>query len=81
MGVGDDQFAQEEADGEGGGGVEAMSVGELAAPALGALADVTSLRTALLPLVALPALGRLLLCGLREPSAGARPAGRRALSV
>ena len=44
-----------------------MSVGGLAAPALGALADATSLRTALLPLVALPALGRLLLCGLREP--------------
>ncbi|MFF7489220.1 MFS transporter [Streptomyces luteogriseus] len=44
-----------------------VSVGGLAAPALGALADATSLRTALLPLVALPALGRLLLCGLREP--------------
>ncbi|MEU3338966.1 MFS transporter [Streptomyces sp. NPDC006668] len=58
-----------------------VSVGGLAAPALGALADVTSLRTALLPLIALPALGRLLLWGLREPSAGARPAGRRAMSV
>ncbi|MGC4977238.1 MFS transporter [Streptomyces sp. DT199] len=46
-----------------------VSVGGLAAPALGALADATSLRTALLPLVALPALGRLLLCGLREPVA------------
>jgi FSR family fosmidomycin resistance protein-like MFS transporter len=46
-----------------------VSVGGLAAPALGALADATSLRTALLPLVALPALGRLLLCGLREPAA------------
>ncbi|MFI9169435.1 MFS transporter [Streptomyces lincolnensis] len=45
----------------------AVSVGGLAAPALGALADATSLRTALVPLVALPALGRLLLCGLREP--------------
>ncbi|MFH9589921.1 MFS transporter [Streptomyces luteogriseus] len=44
-----------------------VSVGGLAAPALGALADATSLRTALVPLVALPALGRLLLCGLREP--------------
>lgn len=44
-----------------------VSVGGLAAPALGALADATSLRTALLPLVVLPALGRLLLCGLREP--------------
>ncbi|MFF1292242.1 MULTISPECIES: MFS transporter [unclassified Streptomyces] len=47
----------------------AVSVGGLAAPALGALADATSLRTALLPLVALPAVGRLLLCGLREPGA------------
>ncbi|MGX1515919.1 hypothetical protein RKD44_007207 [Streptomyces collinus] len=46
----------------------AVSVGGLAAPALGALADASSLRTALLPLVALPAVGRLLLCGLREPA-------------
>ncbi|GAA2766875.1 hypothetical protein GCM10010103_59160 [Streptomyces paradoxus] len=46
----------------------AVSVGGLAVPALGALADATSLRSALLPLVALPALGRLLLCGLREPA-------------
>ncbi|MEU5890454.1 MFS transporter [Streptomyces sp. NPDC047461] len=46
-----------------------VSVGGLAAPALGALADATSLRTALLPLVALPAVGRLLMCGLREPGA------------
>ncbi|MFJ8595339.1 MFS transporter [Streptomyces sp. NPDC093598] len=45
-----------------------VSVGGLAAPALGALADATSLHTALLPLIALPALGRLLLCGLREPA-------------
>jgi FSR family fosmidomycin resistance protein-like MFS transporter len=45
-----------------------VSVGGLAAPALGALADATSLRSALLPLIALPALGRLLLCGLREPA-------------
>ncbi|MEU9918427.1 MFS transporter [Streptomyces sp. NPDC051001] len=51
----------------------AVSVGGLAAPALGALADATSLRTALLPLVALPAVGRLLLCGLREPGAGDQP--------
>ncbi|NEC31783.1 MFS transporter, partial [Streptomyces rubrogriseus] len=35
----------------------AVSVGGLAAPALGALADASSLRTALLPLVALPAVG------------------------
>ncbi|CAM5419861.1 Fosmidomycin resistance protein [Streptomyces tendae] len=51
----------------------AVSVGGLAAPALGALADATSLRTALLPLVALPAVGRLLLCGLREPATAAVP--------
>ncbi|MFJ7898112.1 MFS transporter [Streptomyces anthocyanicus] len=46
----------------------AVSVGGLAAPALGALADASSLGTALLPLVALPAVGRLLLYGLREPT-------------
>ncbi|MCL8017368.1 MFS transporter [Streptomyces sp. AS02] len=50
----------------------AVSVGGLAAPVIGALADATSLRTALLPLIALPALGRLLLCGLREPTAPGR---------
>ncbi|MET9831128.1 MFS transporter [Streptomyces sp. NPDC006385] len=44
-----------------------VSVGGLATPVIGALADATSLRTALAPLVVLPALGRLLLCGLREP--------------
>ncbi|MEV5357723.1 MFS transporter [Streptomyces sp. NPDC052693] len=46
----------------------AVSVGGLAAPAIGALADATSLRTALLPLIVLPALGRLLLHGLRDPA-------------
>ena len=55
-----------------------VSVGGLAAPALGALADATSLRTALLPLVALPALGRLLLCGLREPVPAEAAATERA---
>ncbi|MFB6554430.1 MFS transporter [Streptomyces sp. NPDC056405] len=45
-----------------------VSVGGLAAPAVGVLADATSLRTALVPLVVLPAVGRLLLCRLREPS-------------
>ncbi|MCD7445568.1 MFS transporter [Streptomyces lincolnensis] len=50
-----------------------VSVGGLAAPALGALADATSLRVALVPLVALPALGRLLLCGLREPAPPGEP--------
>lgn len=46
----------------------AVSVGGLAAPAVGALADATSLRTALVPLIALPVLGGLLLRGLREPA-------------
>lgn len=50
-----------------------VSVGGLAAPALGALADATSLRTALLPLVVLPALGGLLLRGLTEPTPATRP--------
>ncbi|WP_435880595.1 MFS transporter [Streptomyces flaveolus] len=53
-----------------------VSVGGLAAPALGALADATSLRAALLPLVVLPALGGLLLHGLREPLPA--PAGGKA---
>ncbi|NUT25458.1 MAG: MFS transporter [Streptomyces sp.] len=44
-----------------------VSVGGLAAPVIGALADAASLRTALATLIVLPALGRLLLCGLREP--------------
>ncbi|MFI8536368.1 MFS transporter [Streptomyces aquilus] len=44
-----------------------VSMGGLAAPAVGALADATSLQVALAPLIALPLLGRLLLCGLREP--------------
>ncbi|MEU7723056.1 hypothetical protein [Streptomyces tibetensis] len=48
-----------------------MSVGGLTAPAPGAPAGATSLRSALLPLVALPALGRLMLCGLREPASPA----------
>ncbi|MFI6659149.1 MFS transporter [Streptomyces sp. NPDC050523] len=56
----------------------AVSAGGLAAPALGALADATSLRIALVPLIALPALGRLLLAGMREPtSAVEQPPGHR----
>lgn len=55
-----------------------VSVGGLATPALGALADATSLRTALLPLIALPAVGRLLLCGLREPAPPGAPVAERA---
>ncbi|GHD33853.1 MFS transporter [Streptomyces violarus] len=55
-----------------------VSVGGLAAPAIGALADATSLRTALLPLIALPALGRLLLCRLPEPAPPGPTAAERA---
>lgn len=53
-----------------------VSVGGLAAPALGALADATSLRIALLPLVALPLLGALILRGLDEPAPAPRVAVR-----
>ncbi|MFE0257820.1 MFS transporter [Streptomyces sp. NPDC059010] len=51
-----------------------VSVGGLAAPVIGALADAASLRTALATLIVLPALGRLLLCGLREPEVPGRAA-------
>lgn len=44
-----------------------VSVGGIASPLIGALADATSLRVALAPLVALPALGWLCLRTLREP--------------
>ncbi|MEV1082771.1 MFS transporter [Streptomyces sp. NPDC050211] len=49
-----------------------VSVGGLAAPVLGAVADATSLRIALLPLIVLPALGHLLLRGLHEPGRSAQ---------
>ncbi|MBZ6477190.1 MFS transporter [Streptomyces griseocarneus] len=45
----------------------AVSVGGLAGPAIGAMADATSLQTALTPLIALPALAWLLLRTLHEP--------------
>ncbi|MFI9203096.1 MFS transporter [Streptomyces sp. NPDC053048] len=51
----------------------AVSVGGLASPLIGALADATSLRTALIPLIALPAVGWLLLLPLREPAVPAAP--------
>nr|WP_042182028.1 MFS transporter [Kibdelosporangium sp. MJ126-NF4] len=44
-----------------------ISVGGLASPVVGAIADATSLRTALTPLIVLPVLGWLLIRGLREP--------------
>jgi FSR family fosmidomycin resistance protein-like MFS transporter len=45
-----------------------VSIGGLASPAIGALADATSLQTALTSLIALPAVGWLLLRTLREPA-------------
>ncbi|MEU4744826.1 MFS transporter, partial [Actinosynnema sp. NPDC023658] len=45
----------------------AVSVGGVASPLLGALADATSLRTALTPLIALPGLAWLVVRTLREP--------------
>ncbi len=54
-----------------------MSIGGLAAPVLGALADATSLRAALVPPIVPAALGRLLLCGLREPAAAVESAAVR----
>ncbi|MFF5083487.1 MFS transporter [Actinoplanes sp. NPDC000266] len=44
-----------------------VSVGGLAAPVIGALADATSLRTALTPLIAMPALSWLMVRTLRDP--------------
>lgn len=46
-----------------------VSVGGVAGPLIGALADATSLRFALAPLIVFPAVGRLFLRGLREPVA------------
>jgi FSR family fosmidomycin resistance protein-like MFS transporter len=45
-----------------------VSVGGLAGPVIGAVADAKSLRTALTPLIAMPALSLLLLRTLRDPS-------------
>ncbi|MCM2430785.1 MFS transporter [Streptomyces sp. RKAG337] len=45
----------------------AVSIGGVASPLIGAVADATSLRTALAPLIALPALGWFLLRTLNEP--------------
>jgi MFS transporter, FSR family, fosmidomycin resistance protein len=44
-----------------------VSVGGLASPLVGALADATTLQVALAPLAVLPAVGVLFLRGLREP--------------
>ena len=45
-----------------------VSVGGIATPFIGALADTTTLQTALTPLIALPAIGWLFLRTLREPT-------------
>jgi FSR family fosmidomycin resistance protein-like MFS transporter len=54
-----------------------VSIGGVASPVIGAVADATSLQTALAPLIALPALAWLLMRTLREPAlpgpAAARP--------
>ncbi|GAA5190858.1 MFS transporter [Rugosimonospora acidiphila] len=57
----------------------AVSAGGVASPLIGVLADATSLRTALAPLIAMPALGWLFLRTLAEPGAGGPATGRRAL--
>lgn len=45
----------------------AVSVGGLVSPVLGSLADATSLRTALAPLVVMPVLSWLMFRTLRDP--------------
>ncbi|MDH6709368.1 FSR family fosmidomycin resistance protein-like MFS transporter [Kitasatospora sp. MAA19] len=50
-----------------------VSIGGLASPLIGGLADATSLRTALLPLVLMPVLSWLLFRTLPEPAAPAAP--------
>ncbi|MFB7189513.1 MFS transporter [Streptomyces sp. NPDC056230] len=56
----------------------AVSIGGIAGPLIGAVADATSLQTALAPLIALPALGWILLRALEEPGTpGPRPAPGR----
>ncbi|MFC7544980.1 MFS transporter [Plantactinospora sp. GCM10030261] len=51
----------------------AVSVGGVATPLVGALADATSLRIALVPLAALPLVGWLFLRNLREPDVPGGP--------
>ncbi|MCY1139078.1 MFS transporter [Actinoplanes sp. Pm04-4] len=46
-----------------------VSIGGLAGPAIGALADATSLRTALTPLILMPAVSWLMFRTLRDPGA------------
>jgi len=53
-----------------------VSIGGLAAPVIGRIADATSLRTALAPLIVLPALSWLLLRTLPEPVAPRQGTGQ-----
>jgi FSR family fosmidomycin resistance protein-like MFS transporter len=58
-----------------------VSVGGLAGPVIGGIADATSLRTALLPLILMPALSWLLFRTLPEPkNAAAQQSGQKGLS-
>lgn len=50
-----------------------VSVGGLASPLIGAVADATSLQLALAPLIVLPGLGWLLMRGLYEPKGPEQP--------
>ncbi|GAA2094776.1 MFS transporter [Streptomyces albiaxialis] len=52
-----------------------VSIGGVASPLVGVLADATSLRVALAPLIALPAVGWFLLRTLREPAVPESVAG------
>ncbi|MGK4579501.1 MFS transporter [Kitasatospora sp. HPMI-4] len=54
----------------------AVSIGGVASPLIGAMADATSLQTALAPLIVLPALGWLLLRPLHEPDLPEAVTGR-----
>ncbi|MEV5768688.1 MFS transporter [Micromonospora sp. NPDC052213] len=51
----------------------AVSIGGLASPVIGSVADATSLQAALAPLPALPALAWLLFRALPEPASGGNP--------
>ncbi|MFJ6012872.1 MFS transporter [Streptomyces sp. NPDC092952] len=57
-----------------------VSIGGLASPLLGRLADATSLRTALTPLIAMPVLSWLLFRALPEPKAPGAPTGQMSTS-
>ncbi|MFD0319304.1 MFS transporter [Streptomyces flavalbus] len=58
-----------------------VSVGGLASPVIGGIADATSLRTALTPLIVMPALSWLLVRALPEPAVPGPLRGERAEEV